>query len=72
MWKDYASVSPLLTVVRNGGSRSAEIPQYLLEAGWADEGKVIICTQPRRVAATSVAARVAVEMGTTLGEEVRD
>lgn len=28
--------------------------QYLLEAGWAAEGKVIGVTQPRRVAATSV------------------
>jgi len=72
MRKDYTSVSLLLTVVRNGDSRFSEIPQYLLESGWADEGKVIICTQPRRVAATSVAARVAVEMRTTLGEEVRD
>ena len=42
-----------------------------MEAGWANEGNVIVCTQPRRVAATSVATRVAVEMGTSLGEEVR-
>lgn len=30
----------------------------------------IACTQPRRVAATSVAGRVAAEVGTLLGEEV--
>ena len=29
------------------------------------------CTQPRRVAAMSVAARVSEEMGTKLGNEVR-
>lgn len=49
---------------------SSELPQYLLEAGWAAEGNVIACTQPRRVAATSVAARVASEVGTVLGDEV--
>ena len=48
-----------------------ELPQYLLEAGWAAEGNVIACTQPRRVAATTVAIRVAQEVGTVLGNEVR-
>ena len=40
--------------------------------GWAtqDNGMVIACTQPRRVAATSVATRVAQEVGTILGDEV--
>ncbi|KIK21062.1 hypothetical protein PISMIDRAFT_24069 [Pisolithus microcarpus 441] len=47
-----------------------ELPQYLLESGWASEGNVIACTQPRRVAATTVATRVAQEVGTILGEEV--
>ncbi|KAG6819228.1 hypothetical protein H0H93_013971 [Arthromyces matolae] len=47
-----------------------KIPQYLYEAGWAADGSVIACTQPRRIAATSVAARVASEIGTTLGDEV--
>ena len=49
---------------------SPELPQYLHEAGWASGGSVIACTQPRRVAATSVATRVAVEVGSILGEEV--
>jgi ATP-dependent RNA helicase DDX35 len=49
---------------------STELPQYLLEAGWAGDGNVIACTQPRRVAATSVAGRVAAEVGTVLGDEV--
>jgi ATP-dependent RNA helicase DDX35 len=47
-----------------------ELPQYLLESGWATDGNVIACTQPRRVAATSVASRVASEVGTILGDEV--
>jgi ATP-dependent RNA helicase DDX35 len=48
----------------------AELPQYLMESGWAQDGRVIACTQPRRVAATSVAARVAQEVGSVLGDEV--
>ncbi|KAJ3998049.1 hypothetical protein F5050DRAFT_1747378 [Lentinula boryana] len=40
-----------------------------MEAGWASEGNVIACTQPRRVAATSVAGRVATEVGSLLGDE---
>ena len=48
-----------------------ELPQYLYEAGWASKGNVVACTQPRRVAATSVATRVAQEVGSVLGDEVR-
>lgn len=43
--------------------------QYLAEEGFADRGK-IGCTQPRRVAAMSVAKRVAEEVGCRLGAEV--
>jgi pre-mRNA-splicing factor ATP-dependent RNA helicase DHX16 len=49
----------------------AELPQYLHEAGWTAGGRCVVCTQPRRVAAMSVAARVAEEMGVRLGHEVR-
>ena len=38
--------------------------------GWADNGLRIGCTQPRRVAAISVATRVAEEVGSVLGDEV--
>jgi ATP-dependent RNA helicase DHX8/PRP22 len=43
--------------------------QYLAEAGYADRGRVG-CTQPRRVAAMSLAKRVAEEVGCRLGQEV--
>ncbi|KAI8051129.1 P-loop containing nucleoside triphosphate hydrolase protein [Syncephalis plumigaleata] len=46
------------------------MPQYLHEAGWSDGGRVIACTQPRRIAATSVAERVADEMRVKIGQEV--
>lgn len=49
---------------------STEIPQYLLEAGWASTGQQIAITQPRRISAISVASRVATEVGSVLGDEV--
>jgi len=44
--------------------------QYLVEMGLGKQGKMIGCTQPRRVAAVSVAKRVAEEYGCVLGEQV--
>jgi len=46
-----------------------EIPQFLYENNLLKGGKVAI-TQPRRVAAITLASRVAEEMGTTLGDKV--
>ncbi|GLV42547.1 lethal (2) 37Cb [Carabus blaptoides fortunei] len=53
-----------------GSGKTTQIPQYLHEAGFTEGGKKIGCTQPRRVAAMSVAARVAQEMSVKLGNEV--
>ncbi|XP_032940036.1 pre-mRNA-splicing factor ATP-dependent RNA helicase DHX16-like isoform X1 [Catharus ustulatus] len=53
-----------------GSGKTTQIPQYLHEEGYTRGGMKIGVTQPRRVAAMSVAARVAVEMGTKLGNEV--
>ncbi|KAI0075808.1 hypothetical protein K474DRAFT_1355404 [Panus rudis PR-1116 ss-1] len=61
----------VILVGQTGCGKTTQLPQYLYEAGWAAEGNVIACTQPRRVAATSVAGRVATEVGTMLGDEVR-
>ncbi|TBU50208.1 pre-mRNA splicing factor [Dichomitus squalens] len=60
----------VVLVGQTGSGKTTQLPQFLYEAGWANEGNVIACTQPRRVAATSVANRVAAEVGTSLGEEV--
>ena len=43
--------------------------QYMAELGLTEKG-MIGCTQPRRVAAVSVAKRVAEEYGCSLGEQV--
>jgi HrpA-like RNA helicase len=42
----------------------------LFEHGYAQQGKLIAITQPRRVAAMSLAKRVSDEMGTELGDKV--
>ncbi|XP_028569870.2 pre-mRNA-splicing factor ATP-dependent RNA helicase DHX16 isoform X2 [Podarcis muralis] len=53
-----------------GSGKTTQIPQYLFEEGYTQKGMKIGCTQPRRVAAMSVAARVSQEMGVKLGNEV--
>jgi pre-mRNA-splicing factor ATP-dependent RNA helicase DHX16 len=60
----------LIIVGETGSGKTTQIPQYLHEAGFTKNGLKIGCTQPRRVAAMSVAARVAEEMGVKLGNEV--
>ena len=65
--EQYATV---VVVGHTGCGKTTQIPQYLHEAGWTADGHVVACTQPRRVAATTVAARVADEMGVDLGGTV--
>ena len=59
-----------IVIGQTGSGKTTQIPQYLEQAAWCEEGKAIVVTQPRRVAATTVATRVAEEMGCKLGEEV--
>ncbi len=47
-----------------------QIPQWLIELSQRKDRKCVACTQPRRVAAMSVAQRVADEMDVVLGQEV--
>lgn len=52
-----------------GSGKTTQLPQMLLENGYATKGMVGI-TQPRRVAATSVADRVKYELGKMYGAQV--
>eukprot|EP00048_Salpingoeca_helianthica_P021580 m.13180 g.13180 ORF g.13180 m.13180 type:complete len:1189 (+) comp6142_c0_seq1:134-3700(+) len=59
----------LIVIGETGSGKTTQIMQYIHEAGLA-RGGIIGCTQPRRVAATSVAKRVAEEFGCRVGQEV--
>ncbi len=50
--------------------KTIELPRFLYEAGWTSDGSLIACTQPRRLAAISVATHVSEEMNSQLGEIV--
>lgn len=75
----FAVRSELLRIVRDnniiiivgetGSGKTTQLTQYLHEDGYTKFG-MIGCTQPRRVAAMSVAKRVSDEMNVELGEEV--
>lgn len=58
---------------QTGCGKTTQIPQFILESQ-IDSGNGalcnIICTQPRRISAISVAERVASERGEKLGESV--
>ncbi|WFD30819.1 RNA helicase [Malassezia sp. CBS 17886] len=59
----------LVVVGDTGSGKTTQLTQYLAEAGFADRAR-IGCTQPRRVAAVSVAKRVAEEVGCRVGQDV--
>ena len=56
----------LIIVGETGSGKTTQLTQYLYEEGMGQFG-MIGCTQPRRVAAMSVAKRVSQEMGQELG-----
>ncbi|KAJ1565500.1 DEAH-box ATP-dependent RNA helicase prp22, partial [Nowakowskiella sp. JEL0078] len=59
----------LVVIGDTGSGKTTQMTQYLAEEGFASRG-MIGCTQPRRVAAVSVAKRVAAEVGCNVGQDV--
>ncbi|PIA51265.1 hypothetical protein AQUCO_01100242v1 [Aquilegia coerulea] len=61
--------SVVVVIGETGSGKSTQLSQILHRNGYTKHG-IVAVTQPRRVAAVSVARRVAQELGVQLGEEV--
>lgn len=59
----------VIVVGETGSGKTTQLAQYMHEEGYTKRG-MIGCTQPRRVAAMSVAKRVSDEVGCVLGDQV--
>ena len=57
----------IILIGETGSGKSTQLVQYIYEHGAADGG-IIVCTQPRKVAAISLAKHVSTEMGVALGQ----
>ncbi|TPF92298.1 ATP-dependent helicase [Bifidobacterium sp. UTBIF-68] len=55
---------------QTGSGKTTQLPKILLELGRGTHGRQIVHTQPRRIAARTVAERIASELGVRLGDEV--
>jgi len=60
----------VVLVGETGSGKTTQIPQWCLDLVMLGKRKHVCCTQPRRVAAMSVAQRVADEMDCVIGQEV--
>ena len=69
MLRMVAEGGRVVLVAPTGSGKTTQVPQMLLDAG-VGGGRMVVVLQPRRIAARSVAVRVAWERGVRVGEEV--
>ncbi|KAI0804490.1 P-loop containing nucleoside triphosphate hydrolase protein [Irpex lacteus] len=70
-YKMYNENQIIVLVGETGTGKTTQIPQFVCYSDLPHvSGKIVACTQPRRVAAMSVAKRVADEMDVPLGKQV--
>ena len=68
---NFTHLNKIATLFSDTGcGKSTQIPQFLAQAGWTDSNSMIGITEPRRVAVTTLAARVAEESKSKIGYEV--
>ncbi|WAR27224.1 DEAHC-like protein [Mya arenaria] len=75
----YARRDDILTTIQNnqvsvilgetGSGKSTQMVQYLYQTGFGDKG-LIACTQPRKIAAISLATHVSKELASSVGQIV--
>ena len=64
-----ASHQVVLIAGATGCGKTTQVPQYLIDDAWQrGVGAAIMCTQPRRISAITVAERVAAERGEQIGK----
>ena len=68
--KAVSSSQVVIVSGQTGSGKTTQLPKILLELGRGTHGRQIVHTQPRRLAARTVAERIASEMGAHLGDEI--
>ena len=68
--KAVSSSQVVIVSGQTGSGKTTQLPKILLELGRGMHGRQIVHTQPRRLAARTVAERIASEMGVHLGDEI--
>ena len=68
--KAVSSSQVVIVSGQTGSGKTTQLPKILLELGRGTHGRQIVHTQPRRLAARTVAERITSEMGVHLGDEI--